>query len=90
MQYVSPNLKAEVCNQGVFKGLNVYASASDAIFAENCNDAVHLIYPEKLTEKAGFFLSNFPGDCLYAMKSNPHPVVLETLWDCGLRRFGIP
>lgn len=89
MQYVRPNLKAEVCSQGVFKGLNVYASASDAIFAENCNDAVHIIYPEKLVEKAGFFLSNFPGDCLFAMKSNPHPAVLETLWDCGLRRFEV-
>lgn len=89
MQYVRPSLKAEVCNRGVFKGLNVYASASDAVLAENCNDAVHIIYPEKLTEKANLFLTKFPGDCLFAMKSNPHPVVLETLWDCGLRRFEV-
>lgn len=89
MQYVRPSLKAEVCNQGVFKGLNVYSSAGEAVLAENCNDAVHIIFPEKLAEKASIFLNKFPGDCLFAMKSNPHPVVLETLWDCGLRRFEV-
>ncbi len=89
MQYVRPTLKAEVCNQGVFKGLNVYSSASEALAAENCNDAVHIIFPEKLAENANLFLTKFPGDCLFAMKSNPHPVVLETLWDCGLRRFEV-
>nr|WP_206378231.1 type III PLP-dependent enzyme [Sneathiella limimaris] len=69
--------------------MNVYSSAADAIFTEECNDAVHLFYPQKLTEKARLFLDNFPGNCLYAMKSNPHPVVLDHLWDCGIRKFEV-
>ena len=40
-----------------------------------------------LAETAHDFLDRFPGRVLYAVKCNPHPLVLQALYDAGIRHF---
>lgn len=48
---------------------------------------VHLIYTDVLAETANTAVSAFPGDVLYAVKCNDHPMVLRGLYDGGVRHF---
>jgi ornithine decarboxylase len=38
---------------------------------------------------AARFTSSFPGRALYAVKCNPHPLVLQTLYEAGIRDFDV-
>ena len=40
-----------------------------------------------LADRARDFLDRFPGRVLYAVKCNPHPLVLKALYDAGIRHF---
>ena len=48
---------------------------------------VYCLSPSKITATARHFLKAFPGRVLYAVKCNPHPRVLEALYDAGVRHF---
>jgi len=72
-----------------FEGLAIYSDEREALVVENCNDALHLYYPDKLAKQVKLFLSGFKGDCLYAVKTNPHPAILKHLWMLGVRRFEV-
>lgn len=48
---------------------------------------VYVLQPEKFALAARQFLDGFPGDTLYAVKANPHPLVLTQLWNAGIRHF---
>jgi ornithine decarboxylase len=48
---------------------------------------VYVLQPEKFASAAKQFLDGFPGDTLYAVKANPHPLVLTQLWNAGIRHF---
>jgi ornithine decarboxylase len=50
-------------------------------------EPLYLLHPDKFAAAAKIFLDGFPGDILYAVKSNPHPYALKLLWDCGIRHF---
>src|SRR5262249_12789077 len=41
----------------------------------------------KFATAAKQFLDGFPGDVLYAVKANPHPMALTHLWNAGVRHF---
>ncbi|HEY8255194.1 MAG TPA: alanine racemase, partial [Rhizomicrobium sp.] len=41
----------------------------------------------KFAAAAKQFLDGFPGDVLYAVKANPHPIVVDQLWQAGIRHF---
>ncbi|WP_417451451.1 type III PLP-dependent enzyme [Kordiimonas sp.] len=71
------------------EGLNTYASVADALKTEQCNDSVHVFYPKKLAEMAARFLAGFRGTNLYAVKANPHPAILKSLWQAGVRDFDV-
>jgi ornithine decarboxylase len=45
------------------------------------------IRPHLIRERARAVLDAFPGDVLYAVKCNDHPVVLEALYAAGVRQF---
>ncbi len=76
-------------NSWMLEGIKQYSCSSEAILNENSNDAVHLFFPDKLIEKAEIFLNIFSDRCLYAIKANPHPAVLKTLWHAGMRSFDV-
>lgn len=48
---------------------------------------VYCLRPDLLAETARRFISMFPGIVLYAVKCNPHPLVLDVLYRAGIRHF---
>jgi len=48
---------------------------------------VYCLRPDVLAASAKRFLSIFPGTVLYAVKCNPHPLVLQALYKGGIRHF---
>ncbi len=64
-----------------------YASAEDLIAREQPAEPTYILWPEKFRVAARRFLDAFPGDTLYAIKSNPHPYILELVWSAGIRHF---
>jgi ornithine decarboxylase len=70
-----------------FDTLPRFASALKAIEALKPTEPLYLVHPEKFAVAAKTFLEGFPGDVLYAVKANPHPVALKNLWAGGIRHF---
>ncbi len=61
----------------------------DAVVAElRPTDPVFCLRPAELREQARRYKS-FPGRTLYAVKCNPHPFVLRTLFDAGVTDFDV-
>lgn len=48
---------------------------------------VYCIKPAALRAAAARFLGGFPGRTLYAVKCNPHPVILQTLHEAGIVHY---
>ncbi|MGD1878273.1 MAG: type III PLP-dependent enzyme [Kiloniellaceae bacterium] len=48
---------------------------------------VYCLRPDVLAASARRFVSQFPGTVLYAVKCNPHPLVLNALYKGGIRHF---
>lgn len=48
---------------------------------------LYVFYPDKIRKAALRFLSAFPGRTMYAVKTNPHPLVLETIRKAGVKAF---
>ena len=50
---------------------------------------VYCIRRHSVTTASKFFQKNFPGKILYAVKTNPHPVIIQTLIDSGINQFDV-
>jgi ornithine decarboxylase len=50
---------------------------------------VTLIRPQAAARAARFFAEKFPGKSLYAVKANPSPDLLRTLWDSGITHYDV-
>ncbi len=50
---------------------------------------VTLIRPQAARRAARFFVEKFPGRSLYAVKANPSPDLLRTLWDAGITHYDV-
>lgn len=48
---------------------------------------VYCLRPAALARQAQRFIALFPGTVLYAVKCNPHPLVLDVLYAAGIRHF---
>ncbi len=48
---------------------------------------VYCLRPAELKRQAEYFLDNFPGRVMYAVKCNPHLSVLQALYEAGIRHF---
>lgn len=70
-------------------GLPAFNSVEDAINAYDGDDAIYVLYPKRIEAATQLFLEAFPGKVIYAVKANPHPAVLKTLWASGLRGFDV-
>jgi ornithine decarboxylase len=70
-----------------FDPLPRYATVEKAIESLKPSEPVYLVRPKKFLGAAKQFLGDFPGDVLYAVKANPHPIVIEQLWNAGVRHF---
>ncbi|RZA12732.1 MAG: type III PLP-dependent enzyme [Lysobacteraceae bacterium] len=70
-----------------FDALPRFASPLKAIESLRPSEPLYLVHPEKFAAAADQFLKGFPGDVLYAVKSNPHPIAITNLWNAGIRHF---
>ncbi|MBL8645606.1 MAG: type III PLP-dependent enzyme, partial [Sphingosinicella sp.] len=50
---------------------------------------VTLIRPHAAHRAARFFVEKFPGLSMYAVKANPSPEIIKTLWDGGITHFDV-
>jgi ornithine decarboxylase len=50
---------------------------------------VTLIRPHAARRAARFFVENFPGRSLYAVKANPSPDLLQILWESGVTHYDV-
>ena len=50
---------------------------------------VYCIRKNSVTRASKYFQKNFPGEILYAIKTNPHPLVLRALIDSGIEQFDV-
>jgi len=50
---------------------------------------VTLIRPQAAARAARYFSQRFPGRSLYAVKANPSPELIRTLWDAGITHFDV-
>src|SRR6201994_4567611 len=70
-----------------FDSMPRFATALKAIESLRPGEPLYLVHPGKFAEAARTFLAGFPGDVLYALKANPHPVAIQNLWVAGIRHF---
>ena len=64
-------------------------SALGIATALNPVDPVTLIRPQAARRAARFFVEKFPGKSLYAVKANPSPELLKTLWEGGITHYDV-
>ncbi|MBB92809.1 MAG: decarboxylase [Magnetovibrio sp.] len=50
---------------------------------------VTCLRPHAVRRAVHFFLNAFPGEILYAVKTNPRPEVLDEVYDAGVRNFDV-
>ena len=53
------------------------------------DDPVICNRPHAARRAAGFFVENFPGTAMYAVKANPSPELLGILWDAGVTHYDV-
>ena len=66
-----------------------HPSALGIATALNPVDPVTLIRPQAARRAARFFTEKFPGKSLYAVKANPSPALLRTLWEGGITHYDV-
>lgn len=66
-----------------------FESVCDYLKASHPSDPVVCHRPHAADRSARFFLENFPGLVLYAVKANPSPLVIRTLYEAGIRHFDV-
>ncbi len=53
------------------------------------SEPVYCIRKKSIQLASGYFRKKFPGKILYAVKTNPHPFVIKTLYDSGITNFDV-
>ena len=66
-----------------------FKSVEDLINQLKPEKPVYCIRRNSVTTASKFFKKNFPGDILYAVKTNPHPLVIKALIDSGIDQFDV-
>ena len=64
-----------------------FADAAAVARALKPSYPVYCLRPQVLVETVRRFISMFPGTVLYAVKCNPHPMVLDTIYRAGIRHY---
>jgi ornithine decarboxylase len=59
------------------------------IAAKGFDNPVYAYRPHMLEKAARYFIDYFPGDILFAVKTNPEPTILKTLMELGINRFDV-
>ena len=66
-----------------------FKSVEDLINQLKPEKPVYCIRKHSVTNASKFFQKNFPGEVLYAVKTNPHPIIIKALIDSGIKQFDV-
>ena len=66
---------------------NSFASVHEMLGALQPSYPVMCFWPDRIAMTARRFLTGFPGKVLYAVKCNPHAIVLSAMHGAGIRDF---
>ena len=66
-----------------------FKSVEDLINQLKPEKPVYCIRKHSVASASKFFQKKFLGDILYAVKTNPHPIVIQTLIDSGINQFDV-
>lgn len=71
------------------RSVKSFATVEQAIAKLRPALPVHCLRPQVVEAKARWFLHHFPGEVLFAVKTNPDPIVLEAAYAAGVRHFDV-
>ncbi len=66
-----------------------FKSVEDLVNQLRPDKPVYCIRKKSILSASKFFKKKFPGDILYAVKTNPHPEVIKTLIKSGINQFDV-
>ena len=66
-----------------------FSSVSDLVRELQPINPVYCIRPESIKLACNFFVNNFPGRPLYAVKTNPHKSVIKHIYQNGITNFDV-
>lgn len=66
-----------------------FASAHQLVERMKPSEPVHCMRPHVIGMAARWFVSNFPGQVMYAVKTNPDPIALKTVFNAGITHFDV-
>jgi ornithine decarboxylase len=69
--------------------LKKFNSVSDLVRELQPVNPVYCVRPESIKLACNFFVNNFPGKPLYAVKTNPHKSVIKHIYQNGISNFDV-
>ena len=66
-----------------------FKSVEQLIYQLKPEKPIYCIRKNSIRSATKYFLNNFPGKILYAVKTNPHPTVIQTVMDSGVNQFDV-
>ncbi len=81
--YFRPNIGKQVISKKIRHFLNI----EEVVKRLRPSYPVYCLRLDELRIAARQFLDHFPGKILYAVKCNPHPLVLRALFEAGIQDF---
>jgi ornithine decarboxylase len=66
-----------------------FKSVEDLVNQLKPEKPVYCIRKKSVLTASNFFQKNFPGEILYAVKTNPHPAIIKTLIESGINQFDV-
>ena len=69
--------------------MDIYPTAAERIRAVPVDNPVLGVRPQAAVRAARWFLDNFPGETLYAVKANNAPAVVAALFNAGIRHYDV-
>ena len=66
-----------------------FKSVEDLINRLKPEKPVYCIRKNSIQSAVKYFIKNFPGKILYAVKTNPHPLVIEKIIESGVEQFDV-
>ena len=66
-----------------------FKSVEDLVNQLKPDKPVYCIRKNSILSASKYFQKKFPGNILYAVKTNPHPEVIKTLIKSGINQFDV-
>ncbi len=76
-------------NESVVKQFPRFSDAWSLVKTLKPDYSIYCLRPQILADTAKRFIDLFPGKVMYAVKCNPHPLVLDALCKGGINRFDV-